>query len=33
MRFERSLLIQIIFYIISAIVFSFLQTLNLVTEI
>lgn len=33
MRFERSLLIQIIFYIISTIVFSFLQTLNLVTEI
>lgn len=33
MRFERSLLIQIIFYIISTIFFSFLQTLNLVTEI
>lgn len=33
MRFERSLLIQVLFYIISTIVFSFLQALNLLTEI
>ncbi|MCX8188800.1 MAG: helix-turn-helix domain-containing protein [Nitrososphaeria archaeon] len=33
MKFERSLLLQVLFYIISTIVFSFLQVIHLVKEI
>jgi len=32
MRFERSLLIQLIFYLIATLAFSFLQLLNLISE-
>lgn len=33
MKFERALLVQVLFYIISTIVFSFLQALHFITEI
>ncbi|MEM2661502.1 MAG: hypothetical protein QXS74_09310, partial [Nitrososphaeria archaeon] len=33
MRFERALLVQVLFYIISATIFSFLRTLYFITEI
>ncbi|MEM3424113.1 MAG: helix-turn-helix domain-containing protein [Nitrososphaeria archaeon] len=33
MRFERALLVQVLYYIISATIFSFLQALHFITEI